>query len=104
MLVLRFSGALSLRKVGVNLSLAPQIKRERAIHLFEGQCRVSLDHLVVSGSDPAARRTPSAPCFPQSSWREGFSLANRPEHEPRLAYLHGASSHRLFRSALPHRT
>lgn len=44
--VLGFSDALSFRQVSVYLFLVPQVKRQSAMHLFERQCRVRVDHTL----------------------------------------------------------
>src|ERR1022692_4107998 len=54
LLVLRFSDALSFREVGVYLFLVPQVKRQCAMHLFERQCRVRIDHTL--GRHPLAKQ------------------------------------------------
>jgi hypothetical protein len=43
LLVLRLCGTLPFGKVGVNLFLVPQVKCQRAVHLFERQYRVRVN-------------------------------------------------------------
>jgi len=81
MLVLRFSDALPFREVGVDLFLVSQVKRERAVHLFERQCRIRIDHTL--GRHPLAKQI-----------RERIKRNSRPPHkvlafdEPNVIYRH----------------
>ena len=54
LLMLRFSGAVSVREVRVNLSLIRQIECKRAMYLLQAQCRIIFDHSL--GRDPLAKQ------------------------------------------------
>ncbi len=54
LLMLGFGGAMPYGKVCINLSLVPQVKSKRSMHLLERQCRIALDH-TLSGQSLAEK-------------------------------------------------